>query len=77
MAGYCSQCSPYKIQGSWDFDLFQIALQIKPGHSESFICEGCANRGIYKDENNCLHLAKQERDGEIKLYPVSIDELLA
>jgi hypothetical protein len=73
MAEYCSQCSPFNNE--FDIDLFNIALNLEKGHSESFICEGCYNRGIYKDENGNLFLAKQEQI-EIKLHPVKVEDLM-
>lgn len=73
MADYCSQCSPFK--GKFDIDLFKKALKLKRGHSVSFICEGCNNRAIYKDEKGLLYLAKLNRT-EIELQPISIEQLI-
>lgn len=47
MSDYCSQCSPFRDY--CDIDLFQIAIDLENGHSESFLCEGCNNRGLYMD----------------------------
>lgn len=76
MAEYCSQCSPFKLNGEWDIDLLQIALKLEPGRSESFLCEGCNNRAVYKDEKGLLYLGKQEGK-EINLHPVAVEELMA
>lgn len=73
MAEYCSQCSPF--DGAYDIDLLKIVLKLKPGRSFSFLCEGCYNRAVYKDENGNLFLAKDE-GGEIKLHPVTIESLM-
>jgi hypothetical protein len=73
MSDYCSQCSPFA--GKFEIDLAKIALKLKPGRSESFICEGCNNRAVYKDENNNLFLAKMEK-GEIKLHPIDFEQLI-
>ena len=75
MAEYCSQCSPFKEQKEWDIDLFLIALVLKNGRSESFICEGCNNRAVYRDENGFYFLGKLIEE-EIKLFPVNIEELM-
>lgn len=76
MAEFCSQCSPFKEQGEWDIDLAEIALDLENGHSESFICEGCNNRAVYKDEDGNLFLAK-EIEKEIVFEPVAIEYLMA
>ena len=73
MAEYCSQCSPF--ENEFDIDLFKTALKLKNGNSESFICEGCNNRAVYKDETGKVYLAKLVK-GEIELQPVNIEELL-
>jgi hypothetical protein len=73
MAEYCSQCSSYK--NNFDYDLFKIALGLKNGYSEGFFCEGCSNRGIYKDETGKLFIAKLVK-GEIELQAVNIEELI-
>lgn len=70
---YCSQCSPFKYL--WDIDLFNIAINLEPGHSENFICTGCNNRSVYKDEKGYLYLAKQHGT-EFKLLPINIDEII-
>jgi 5-methylcytosine-specific restriction endonuclease McrA len=71
MAEYCSQCN---LLGDYDIDLHKLALKLKRGHSINFLCEGCNNRAIYKDEEGRLYLGKTEK-GEIKLHPVNFDEL--
>lgn len=71
MAEFCSQCSPFEV---FDFDLQRMALDLKKGHSVNFLCEGCNNRAIYKDEEGRLYLAKNEK-GKTKLNPVNFDEL--
>lgn len=73
MAEYCSQCSPF--ENRHDIDLFLLALLLKRGRSRSFICEGCANRAIYKDEKGKLYIAKLE-NGELKMHPTSTAILL-
>ena len=73
MAEYCSQCSPFENQH--DIGLFRIAIFLRRGRSKSFICEGCNNRAVYKDENGKVYLAKQI-EGEIKLVEVGMHELL-
>ena len=72
MAEFCSECTPFEYP---DIDLVQIALDLSPGRSESFICEGCNNRAVYKDEEGRLYLAKQEQ-GQIKLHPTTIEQLI-
>jgi hypothetical protein len=37
-----------------------IALETKRGYSTSFLCEGCNNRAVYKDEEEALYLIKLE-----------------
>ena len=73
MAEYCSQCSPFKNE--FDINLLRIAMKLKNGRSINFVCEGCNNRAVYKDETGNLFLAKKERD-EIKLHPVKIEDLM-
>ena len=73
MAEYCSQCCPF--EKSFDIDLFQIALKLKRGYSTSFICEGCNNKAIYKDEQGLIYLVKFEHN-DYKYYPVNIEDLI-
>jgi hypothetical protein len=73
MAEYNSQCSPF--EGKCDFDLFKISLHLKRGHSVNFLCEGCNNRAVYKDEEGKLYLAK-EVGKDIELFPVRVEELM-
>ena len=73
MSEYCSQCSPFTDE--YEIDLFKITIKLKNGRSESFFCEGCNNRGLYKDEIGKLYLAKKEKD-EINLQPVNIEDLV-
>lgn len=78
MSEFCSMCSPFKEMGGYDYDLAKIALDLNKGRSESFLCEGCENRGVYKDETGRLYLAKEEPLGApIKLVEVRIEELMA
>lgn|GEM_PF-1296490 len=72
MAEYCSQCSPYKAEH--DHDLLALALQLPAGHSTSFLCEGCANRAIYRDEEDRIYLAKQLGE-ELKCTEVNLVEI--
>jgi hypothetical protein len=74
MAEYCSQCSPFKEEGEFDFDLFNLALKVKRGHSINFLCEGCNNRGIYKDEQGLIYLLKDE-NRELIFQQVNIEDL--
>jgi len=72
MAEYCSQCTPQK---GFDIDLFEISLKLERGYSTAFICEGCNNRAIYKDEQGLIYLVRYEQD-DYKYYPLNIEELL-
>jgi hypothetical protein len=72
MADYCSQCTPFERS---DINLASIALDLKPGRSESFLCEGCNNRAVYKDGDGNLFLAKAEGK-EVNLHPVTIEQLM-
>jgi len=67
-------CSQYNITVDYDIDLHKLALIVKEGHSINFLCEGCNNRAIYKDEEGRLYIAKSEK-GKIKLHPINFDEL--
>jgi len=75
MSEYCSQCSPFKDEQDWDIDLAKMALRLDNGRSESFICEGCNNRGIYKDEVGKIYLAKQKTN-TIELVEVKFEDLI-
>jgi len=72
MAEYCSQCSPYKAEH--DHDLLALALALTPGHTSSFLCEGCANRAIYRDEEDRIYLAKLVGE-ELKWTEVNLVEI--
>jgi hypothetical protein len=72
MADFCSQCSPF--EGEFDIDLKEIAIDLEPGHSESFLCEGCNNRAVYKDLAGFIYIGK-EVEGKIVLNSVAIDFL--
>ncbi len=74
MTDYCSQCcSNFGIKT--DIDLFMIALKLKPGRNQSFICEGCNNRAILKDRNGKIFLGKII-DEKLYLYEVPIESLM-
>ena len=73
MAEFCSQCSPF--DNEYDIDIFKIALKLKNGHSKNILCEGCNIRAVYKDEQGLIYLGKSEK-GEIKLNPVTLEELM-
>lgn len=73
MAEFCSQCSPFGDQ--YDIDLFEIAMNLEPGYSEAFVCEGCNIRGVYKDEERKVYLAK-EVNKEIELKEVLVETLI-
>ena len=75
MSEYCSQCSPFKELGEFEYNLFKIALDLKRGRSQSFLCEGCDNRAVYKDEDGRLYLGKKQSDGNIEMTPINLDEL--
>lgn len=72
MAEFCSECTQFEYP---DIDLFRIALNLGPGRSESFICEGCNNRAVYKDYGGRLFLAKVEH-GKIEFHPTIIEQLI-
>lgn len=72
MAEYCSQCSPF--QGEFDIDLFRVALDLKQGYVKKFLCGGCNNRGIYKDEQGLIYLVKSESN-ELNFVQVNIEDL--
>lgn len=74
MAEFCSQCADKYFEHA-DINLFKIAIKLKKGRSVNFICEGCNNRALYKDEEGKLYLAKLI-EKEIKLFPVTVDELM-
>lgn len=74
MADYCSQCTPFNKKREYDIDLFTIALELERGYSTSFLCEGCNNRALYKDEEGLLYLVKQE-NYDLKFYPVLLENL--
>ncbi len=74
MAEHCSKCSPYKAQGEHDYDLLALALDLSPGHSTTFLCEGCANRAIYRDEEDRIYLAKLVGE-ELKWTEVNLVEI--
>jgi hypothetical protein len=71
MAEFCSKCEPEY----WDIDLVQIALDLEPGHSESFLCEGCNIRGIYKDDYGYYFFARNI-NGKIELEKVIIEKII-
>lgn len=73
MSEYCSQCSPFKPH--FDINLVEIALELEKGESEYFICEGCENRGIFKDLEGRLFL-KKDNNGDISFLDVNIEQLL-
>jgi hypothetical protein len=58
MSEYCSQCNPFVSE--YDIDLHILALKVEPGHSINFLCEGCDNRALYKDEDGKLYILRKE-----------------
>ena len=72
MAEFCSQCSPFENRS--DYNLYRIGKKLKKGRSFTFLCEGCNNRGLYKNETGDLFLLKMV-DKEIKEQPININEL--
>ena len=73
MAEYCSQCR--RFEKSFDIDLFKIALKLERGYSTSFLCEGCSNRAVYKDELGLIYLVRFERN-DYNYYLVNIEDLI-
>ena len=73
MSEYCSQCTPFKNR--FDIDLLKIALKLDNGRSVSFLCEGCNNRAVYRDDIGLLYLAKAV-NGEIELVEVTVEGLM-
>ena len=55
MAEYCSKCY-FRYGMKEDFDLPQIAYKLKRGYSQTFICEGCSIRGLYKDNEGLTYV---------------------
>jgi hypothetical protein len=76
MASFCSQCcSNYGMEA--DIDLFKIALSLENGRSVSFICEGCPNRALYKDDTGLIYLAQEDSfTRKVELTLVRAHELL-
>jgi hypothetical protein len=74
MPHFCSQCGN-RINKEADINLFLMAVSLQNGRSISFICEGCNNRAIFKDDNGNLYLAKYVNN-EISLFPVNISEIV-
>ena len=72
MAEFCSECSLFD---EFDHDLFKIAIELKPGHSENFVREGCDIRGVYKDDSGCIYLAHRVNN-EIQLKQVPLESLM-
>ena len=72
MAEYCSQCSPF--ENRCDFNLFKIATHLRKGQSKNFLCEGCNNRAVNKDEDGNFYLTKLEGK-VINLHLINLDEL--
>jgi len=70
MAEFCSRCEPEYN----DLDLMEMALELEPGYSEQFICEGCGCRGIYKDDEGLLYLIFKEGK-EVELRQVNIEDM--
>ena len=74
MAEFCSLCHARapKLFPS-EIDVRGIAKKLKPGYSQSVMCEGCALMTIYKDEAGKLYLGyyirgeTQWRDYELDL----------
>ncbi len=74
MAEYCSQCSPF---GEADYNLTKMAIQLKRGHSFNFLCEGCSNKAIYKDNEGQLWVYQiQQGSSELKPIPTTLIKLL-
>lgn len=58
-----------------DYDLFQIALSLEPGRSETFLCEGCDIRGVHKDEHGHVYLVR-DKGGEMDFEKVEVEKLI-
>ena len=58
------------VTGDYDIDLHKLALNVDEGHSIGFLCEGCYNRAIYKDEEGKLYILRKD-----KLHPVNFDDV--
>lgn len=66
MAEFCSRCTPLiRIP---DILLPLERIKLKKGEQINFVCEGCNNRGMYKDEDGRTFLIKLI-DKEFKLIP--------
>lgn len=72
MAEFCSQCSPFE---EYDIDLKKMALTLRKGYSQSFLCEGCSNRALWRDENGQLSLIRIT-NGKEETLEVSLDDLI-
>lgn len=74
MAEYCSDCcSNYGMKA--DINIFRIALRLRRGQKIDFVCEGCENRGLLKDDRGKLFLLKQEGK-DIVMHPTNLKNLL-
>lgn len=50
----------------WDFDILEIASNLKPEHYTPIICEGFGFIAISKDEYGVIHLAfRNEEEGGV------------
>lgn len=68
MADYSKQWVEQNDPGgmNWDFDILEIASNLKPEHYTSIICEGYGFIAIAKDEHGAIHLAlRNEEEGGI------------
>lgn len=72
MAEFCSRCDMFDEP---DYDLFQIALSLEPGRSETFLCEGCNIRGVHKDESGGVYLVI-DNNGEMEFERVEVETLI-
>lgn len=54
-----------------------MAIKLRKGHSYDFLCEGCSNRALYKDDEGQLWIYQaQDGTNELKPVPVTIAKLI-
>ena len=61
--------------GGWDFDIEEVAKEIKPSFYEHYICEGFGFIAIGKSENNDIILAYRNWTTD-EIHWKSLDEIL-
>ena len=73
MTKICSLCTPSLVPP--DYDLFRISLNLERGRAFNLTCRVCNIRGIYKDDEGLIYLAKNEPEG-IRLHLTTIEQLI-